>query len=190
MSVCILTSGYSSNCTTFAKAGGLEGRVWVLNLYNDAGVKLVYEETVEDVINSITLPTGSQAFIINSASEAHNAVTSTVKPGINSYFGQVMNIRLVTDTPSALTFTKNLVRANKLVFIVETLNQEFKLYGQNNGMQNIPADIGDTGQTKDSDLSELYSFNGGEIDGQFKFVDVGGYDATLAYLVGLETVVV
>jgi len=185
-----MSSGYSRTCETIKKIGGLEGRVWALNLTDGSGVKLGYTETVPNVIDAITVQTGSQAFTIKSAPESHNVSTSTEKPGINSYFGQVMNIRFITDTPAALTFTKELVRANNLVFIVETLNKEFKLYGQNNGMKNVPAAISDSGQTKDSDLSELYTFDGGEPDGQFKFVDVGGYDATLAYLIGLETVAV
>tara|TARA_R110000824_G_scaffold41820_2_gene124018 strand:+ start:171 stop:740 length:570 start_codon:yes stop_codon:yes gene_type:complete len=184
---CLLSSGYSSTCETFSKAGGLDSRLWILNLVDASGIKLGYTETVTNVIDVITVQSGSQAFAVKSAPESHNVVTSSQKPGINQYFGQVVNMRLITDTAADLTFTNDLVKANKVVFIVETLSKQFKLYGQNNGMKNIPADISDSGQTKDSDLSQTYSFEGGEPESEFKFVDVGGYEATLAYLIGLET---
>ena len=57
-------------------------------------------------------------------------------------------------------------------------------------MEVVEGDLGGFGQEAESDVTETYAFMGNEKDNKYKFVDVGGYDATLAYLVGLETVAV
>ena len=80
-----------------------------------------------------------------------------------------------------------MVMADKLVFIVEDLNQRFILLGQHNGMEAIEGDLGGFAQEAESDVTETYPFVGMEKDNKYKFVDVGGYEATLTYLIGLET---
>ena len=55
MAGCLVSAGYARTCETIKKIGGLEGRVWVLNLYDAAGVKLEYTETAENIINAITV---------------------------------------------------------------------------------------------------------------------------------------
>ena len=37
MSSCLMSSGYSRTCETIKKIGGLEGRVWALNLIDGSG---------------------------------------------------------------------------------------------------------------------------------------------------------
>ena len=187
MSGCLLSSGYTRTCETIKKIGGLEGRVWAINLYDAAGVKLGYTETVPNVVEAITVPTGSQAYKIDSNQFSHDLVTSVKKPGANKFYGQALTLRAITDDATDLTFSDGLVMADKLVFVIEDMNKRFIILGQNNGMEAIEGDLGGFGQEAESDVTEAYAFMGNEKDNKYKFVDVGGYDATLAYLVGLET---
>lgn len=187
MSGCLMSSGYSRTCETIKKIGGLEGRVWALNLIDGSGAKLVYTETVPNVIDAITVQTGSQAYAIDSTKFSHDLVTSVKKPGANKFYGQAFNLRAITDTADDLTWSDGMIMADRVVFVVEDLNQRFVILGQNNGMEVSEGDLGGFGQEAESDVTETYAFLGNEKDNKYKFVDVGGYEATLAYLVGLET---
>ena len=182
-----MSSGYSRTCETIKKIGGLEGRVWALNLIDGSGVKLQYNETVPNVIDAITVQTGSQAYVIDSTKFSHDFMASVKKPGANKFYGQAFNLRAITDTGSDLTWSDGIVMADSVVFIIEDLNQRFVLLGQNNGMEVSEGDMGGFGQEAESDVTETYAFLGNEKSNKFKFVDVGGYEATLTYLIGLET---
>ena len=187
MSSCLMSSGYSRTCETIKKIGGLEGRVWALNLIDGSGVKLQYTETAPNVVDAITVQTGSQAYAIDSTKFSHDFIASVKKPGANKFYGQAFNLRAITDTAADLTWSDGMVMADRVVFIIEDLNKRFIILGQNNGMEAIEGDLGGFGQEAESDVTETYAFAGNEKDNKYKFVDVGGYDATLAYLVGLET---
>ena len=181
-----MSSGYSRTCETIQKIGGLEGRVWALNLYDSSGIKLAYTETVPNIIDAITVQTGSQSYVIDSTQYSHDFTASVKKPGANKFYGQAFNLRAITNDGADLTWSDNMVMADKIVFIVETLNQQFILLGQNNGMEVSEGDLGGYAQEAESDVTETYPFLGNE-KSQYKFVDVGGYDATLTYLIGLQT---
>mgnify|MGYP003657565083 CR=1 FL=1 len=185
---CLLSDSYAKTCDTIKKIGGLEGRVWALNLYDAAGVKLEYTETAANIIDAITVQAGgSQSFAIDSTKFSHDFTGSIKKPGANKFYGQALNIRAITDDAADLTWSDGMVMADKLVFIVEDLNQRFILLGQHNGMEAIEGDLGGFAQEAESDVTETYPFVGMEKDNKYKFVDVGGYEATLTYLIGLET---
>ena len=187
MSNCLMTTGYSSDCETVKKIGGLEGRLWALNLIDSSGVKLGYTETVPNIIDAITVQTGSQAYVIDSTKFQHDFTASVKKPGANKFYGQALNIRAITDDATDLVWSDDMVMSTRTVFIIEDLNQRFIILGQNNGMEIGEGDLGGFGQEAESDVTETYAFTGNEKDNKYKFVDVGGYDATLAYLIGLET---
>ena len=190
MASCLMDSGYSKTCETVKKIGGLKGRVWALNLYSADGTKLAYTEAA-NVISAITVQSGQAAYVIDSTKFSHDYTTSLKKPGANKFYGQAVNIRAITDTAADLTWSDNLLMATNIVFIVETLNEEFILLGQKNGLEAVEGDIGTSGQEAESDVTDTYAFAGIEKDNKYKFVDVGtGYADTLAYLIGLETPVV
>jgi hypothetical protein len=188
MADCLIATGKTLTCDTIKKIGGLEGRLWVLNLRDAAGVKLEYTETVPNIIDAITVqPGGSQSYAIDSTQFSHDFTASIKKPGSNKFYGQALNIRAITDDANDLTWSDGMVMATKLVFIVEDLNQRFIILGQNNGMEAQEGDLGGFSQEAESDVTETYPFTGNEKDNKYKFVDVGGYEATLTYLIGLET---
>jgi len=187
MSSCLMSSGYSRTCETIKKIGGLEGRVWALNLYDANGVKLGYTETVANIVEAITIPMGSQAYKIDSTKFSHDFVASVKKPGANKFYGQAFNLRAITDTAADLTWSDGMVMADRVVFIIEDLNKRFIILGQNNGMEAIEGDLGGFGQEAESDVTETYAFAGNEKDNKYKFFDAGTYESTLALLVGYET---
>ena len=187
MSSCLMSSGYSRTCETIKKIGGLEGRVWALNLTDGSGVKLGYTETVPNVIDAITVQTGSQAYAIDSTKFSHDFVASVKKPGANKFYGQAFNLRAITDTAADLTWSDGMVMADRVVFIIEDLNKRFVILGQNNGMEAIEGDLGGFGREAESDVTETYAFTGNEKDNKYKFFDAGTYETTLALLVGYET---
>ena len=187
MSSCLMSSGYSRTCETIKKIGGLEGRVWALNLYDANGVKLVYTETVANVIDAITIPTGSQSYKIDSTKFSHDFTASIKKPGANKFYGQAFNLRAITDNAADLTWSDGIVMADRVVFIIEDLNQRFVVLGQKNGMEAIEGDLGGFGQEAESDVTETYPFVGNEKDNKYKFFDAGTYESTLALLIGYET---
>ena len=154
MSGCLMSSGYSRTCETIKKIGGLEGRVWALNLIDGAGAKLGYTETVPNIIDAITVQTGSQAYAIDSTKFAHDFIASVKKPGANKFYGQALTLRAITDDATDLTFSDGLVMADKLVFVIEDMNKRFILLGQNNGMEAIEGDLGGFGQEAESDITE------------------------------------
>jgi hypothetical protein len=190
MASCLMSSGYSRTCETIKKIGGLKGRVWALNLTSSDGTKLIYTETVPNIIDAITVQSGEQAYKIDSTKFSHDFTPSVKKPGSNKFYGQNFNLRAITNDGTDLTWSDNMIMAESIVFIVEDMNKRFILLGQNNGLECQEGDLGTIGQEAESDITETYNFTGEEVENKYKFVDVGGYDATLTYLIGLETPVV
>jgi len=187
MGSCLMAAGKSRTCETRKKIGGLKGRVWALNLTDATGAKLVYTETVPNVIDAITVQSGLAAYAIDSGKFSHDFTPSVKKPGMNKFYGQNFNLRAITDDATDLTWSDNMIMSDSVVFIIEDMNKRFIILGQNNGLECQEGDLGTIGQEAESDVTEVYNFTGEEIDNKYKFVDVGGYEATLTYLIGLET---
>ena len=188
MASCLMTAGKSRTCETRKKIGGLKGRVWAFNLTSADGTKLGYTEA-GNVVSAITLQTGQAAYPIDAGKFAHDFTPSVKKPGMNKFYGQNFNLRAITDDATDLTWSDNIVMSDSIVFVVEDMNKRFMLLGQNNGLECQEGDLGTIGQEAESDVTEVYNFTGEEVENKYKFVDVGtGYEDTLTYLIGLETV--
>lgn len=188
MDGCLMTSGYLRTCATIQKAGGLKGRVWAFNLNSADGTKLSYTES-GNVVSAITVQTGEKALVIGSTKFSHDMIGSVKKPGANKFYGQEFNLRLIIDTGLDLTWSHNFVMSDAIVLVIEDMNQRFILLGQHNGLEVGESELGGFAQEAESDVSTVYSCSGFETENQFKFIDTGGgYDATLAYLQGLEVV--
>ena len=69
------------------KIGGLKGRVWAFNLSSADGTKLSYTEA-GNIVSAITVPSGQQAFLIDSTKFSHDFIASVKKPGANKFYGQ------------------------------------------------------------------------------------------------------
>lgn len=165
------------------KQGGLDCSLWLFNL-EDA----TYTVDADGVtVTSIAFATGTNVFRVDSEKFASSFSHSFEKPSLNSFFPQTLNIVTLVDTAQDTLWLAEVLRASKLGAIVLDNNRQFKLLGALNGLQGGSGDGFDSGSEIGAEQITTIMLEGGENDVPFRFVDAGGYDATLTAVEGYET---
>ena len=124
MGGCLIAVPKSKTCETTKKIGGIQGRLWLLNLKDSTGAPLVYTES-SNTISAITVQSGLAAYPVEGEKYSHNYTYSLTKPATNKFYTQGLNVRTIIDTGADLTWLDETMMASNLVAIIETNDQKF-----------------------------------------------------------------
>ena len=185
MAGCAITSGIGINCETLRKIGGVNKLAYVFNITDLEDSK--YNNTNE-YVSAINFDTYKGLYSITSKKKSHSGGYTLVKqdPGGNVYFQHDVILKMFPEDPDEDLTIENMV-VGEVGIILETNNQEFILYGAQNGMEVTEA-TQNTGQEPASDVADTLTFQGEEKAKPLR-ISVGGtgadYAATKAYLESL-----
>lgn len=146
---CTVTSGITITCDALKRAGGIAKKVWVGNITD---LRVPIDETLSSYITSIEFTTYASLRAFEGAKFSHEASsTLQVSEGNVSYQHQVI-LRLINDDPTDDGVLEDLATSDVFV-IVQTNNNEFKIYGAGSGLS-ASAETDNTGrQVTDASLS-------------------------------------
>lgn len=185
---CIAMSDFNVECSDILKIGGVQGDGYVLNLKDANGDILQYtEDATGKTITDIAMQSGARAYKFAGEKYAHSWGHSLVKSELTKYFAQTAIIREIMGSAEDLVWFTEMATASALVLIFETNDQKFVVVGQYNGMTATEGDSFNSGNTSDADVTTSLNFSGEEVSAPYKYLDVGGYVATKAFLQGLLT---
>lgn len=183
MPVCIINSGITADCDDLTRIGGVNKRAWVFNLEDQYG-KPTYTTGVDGYVTAITFPTYSGTYRFETKKNSHTGGYTLVSAeGGNKFFQHDVTMKLFSTTPTDDDVIKELLVANTVV-ILETNNQEFLIYGANNGLE-VTEGTQNSGQADNSDTTTNLTFQGAEKTAPLRFFTTD-YATTLAALEGYE----
>ena len=181
MATCKITADVDLTCDDLRRLGGLNTRFW---MYAPADVTAT-TEGIEGYIEALTFDTGTNTFTFESPDNSCSAGWEAVSAeGGNKFFNHTVAIKLITTTPADDAVIEEMLVA-KMAVIVETQNQEFLIYGINNGLKTTEG-TQNSGAEDASDTTDSLTLTGGEKLKPKRFF-VTDYATTLALLVGYET---
>ena len=177
---CLISSGISVSCTDLRKPGGLAKRLWIANL-DDFRVRV--DEAFQGFITNLEFNTYRGLWEIESVKNAHEA-TATVNKGDggNVSFTHSVIIRAFSNTPTNDALLETLT-VGDFVVIVETNNQDFLIYGAQNG---LTASEGSLSTGRNITDSTAFQFTLTGVSKSLpKRLFRTDYNTTLAYINGL-----
>lgn len=178
---CKITSGVDLDCVDLRRLGGLNTRYWGYSP-EDA---VAGAPSLEGYIESLTFATGTNSFTFYSPDNSCSAGWEEVKAeGGNTFFNHTVAIKIAATSPSDDAVIEE-VSVAKTVWIVETQNQEFLIYGINNGLKSTEG-LQNSGAEDASDTTSSLTFAGGDKSLPKRFM-ITDYETTLALLVSYET---
>lgn len=158
MALCGITQGFNFDCLSLRRVSGIR-RLWAFNV--DAVVPIDPNGT--DYVTGIQAKTG-YAFLYEFESNkfsfqfTHNLVVSD---GGARSFTQTGVLRLFVDSPAEVAALADLAVAN-VGFIVLTNNNEFRIYGAENGMTAGDGTTGSTGLAQGENTTDQVTMIGSE----------------------------
>lgn len=184
---CAITSGIAITCDDLKRVGGVNKRVYLFNISELADDKYTI---LTDYVSAINFDLTFGLYAFNSKKKSHSAGYSIQKqqPGGNTFFQHDAILKLFPDAPVEDAVIQDLIVA-EVGLIIEDNNQQFFLYGQENGLE-VTEGTQNSGQENASDVALSLTFTGEEKALPLRIsVDGTGtdYAATKAYL---ETLVV
>lgn len=185
MADCLITSGIIASCDSLRRVGGVNKRFWVFNMnqLDKASGENGYTYTT-DYVSAIAWTAYGGLYRFESQQKSHSGGSTVVsQPGGNRFFHHDVILKLLNRTPTDDQVIEELLVADVGV-ILETNNQEFKLYGGFNGMEVIEGSQ-NTGQESESDTAYTLTFQGEEKELP-KTVLATDYATTIALLESYE----
>jgi len=181
MANCKVTVGIDLTCDDLRRLGGLNNRFWV---YAPSDVT-VDPLSIEGYVEGLTFGTGTNSITFSSPDNSCSAGWEAVSAeGGNKFFNHTVAIKLISTTPDDDATIEEMLVA-KMAVIVETQNQEFLIYGINNGLKTTEG-AQNSGAEDASDTTDSLTLTGGDKLKPKRFFDTD-YATTLAKLVGYET---
>jgi len=178
---CKIAAGIDLTCDDKRRLGGLNTRFWI---YDPQDVEAIVEG-VTGYVEALTFATGTNTFTFYSPDNSCSAGwEATIAEGGNKFFNHTVAIKLLSTTPEDDEVIEDMLVA-KMAVIVETQNQEFLIYGINNGLKTTEG-TQNSGAEDASDTTDSLTLSGGEKLKPKRFFDTD-YATTLALLVGYET---
>ena len=179
---CGVGQGISIDCAALLRVGGVDKRAYVFNVSD-----VVYTTDGNGYITAIDFPGYEGLYKIQSTKQSHSGGYNLVvqDPGGNKYFSHEVIIKCFPDDPTEDAVIHDLAVAS-LGVILETNNNQFIMYGKDNGL-GMTAATQNTGQASASDISDVLTFTGDELAKPKRILLSPGYQTTLNYL---ETLVV
>ena len=179
---CLITAGAGITCAALRRVGGVNKRAYVFNINQLASTGGGgYTLDADGYVNAFQFTTYYGLYKYISRKQAHSGGASAQiqAPGGNKYFQHDVILKLFPDDPDEDTVMETLLTAS-VGIIIEDNNQEFLLYGIQNGLDQTEG-VQNTGQEPASDIAYSLTFAGAEPDLP-KRVLVTDYDTTKNYL--------
>ena len=176
MGFCV-TSGYEVACGDRVRVGGVRRTAYIFDVSN-----VTYTVDGNGYITAISFGTYAGLYKISSTKQSHSGGTTLVDQGTggNKFFTHDVIIKSFADSPADATAIKNLVASDCTGVILETNNNEFRLYGRTNGLE-VTASTQNTGQVDASDTAISLTLTGGEPEIESFVLDTD-YETTKALL--------
>jgi hypothetical protein len=180
--LCGIGSGIDYSCLAKRRISGVK-KIWLFNL---------------DLLNSPIDPngtgyvtglefTGYDGLYLFDAGKWSHSATSTITVNTDSgsaTFVQNVIMRLVADTPAEVATIADLT-VSTLGAIVLTNNNEFRIYGAQNGLTATEGAVGPTGRAQGEDTSSVITLAGEETL-PYRLLLKTDYATTLAYVQALQ----
>ena len=181
MANCKITSSVDLTCDDLRRLGGLNNRFWIYSP-SDATVDPL---SIEGYVEGLTFEVGASTFTFDSPDNSCSAGwEAVVAEGGNKFFNHTVAIKLISTTPDDDATIEEMLVA-KMAVIVETQNQEFLIYGINNGLKTTEG-TQNSGAEDASDTTDSLTLAGGDKLKPKRFFSTD-YATTLALLEGYET---
>lgn len=157
---CGITSGIAITCADLKKVGGVNKRAWLFNISDLQDSKYTIDGT--GYVTAINFDTYKGLYAFTGTKKSHSGGYALQKqqPGGTTFFQHDVIIKLFPDTATEDAIIEALAVSDVGV-ILETNNQEFILYGPQNGLE-MTAATQNTGQESATDTSDTLTFTGEE----------------------------
>lgn len=175
---CLITDGVGINCAALKRVGGVNKRAYLFNL-NDLTSS---GEDANGYVNNLVFTSYLGLYKFISRKQAHSGgYTAQIQaPGGNKFYQHDVILKLFPDDPTEDAVLESLL-VSCVGIILEDNNQEFRLYGLTNGMDQSEG-VQNTGQEPASDVADTLTFIGNEPDIPKRILINGSYENTKAAL--------
>jgi len=181
MALCGITSGFNFDCNSLKRVSGVR-RAWAFNI-DDLASEIDPNGT--GVVGSLEFNGYDGLYEFESKKFSfqftHNLV---VAESGGASWTQTGVLRLFVDSAAEVAALSDLAVAN-VGFVVLTNNNEFRIYGANNGMTAGDGTTGTTGLAQGENTTDTVTMIGSE-KLPFRMFSRGDYATTLAYIEALE----
>ncbi len=179
---CLITAGVGITCAALKRVGGVNKRAYMFNI-NDLVTSPSggYTTDANGYVDSFQFTGyfGLFKYISRKAAHSGGYTAQIQSPGGNKYFQHDCTIKLFSDDPTEDAILETLL-VGCVGIILEDNNQEFRVYGITNGMDQSEG-VQNTGQEQSSDIGDALTFVGAEPEIPKRFL-VTDYDTTKSYL--------
>ena len=162
---CLITAGVGITCAALRRVGGVNKRAYVFNINQLVSTGIGgYTIDADGYVNSLSFTTYFGLYEYISRKQAHSggATAQIQSPGGNKFFQHDVILKLFPDDPTEDTAMETLLTSS-VGIILEDNNQEFLLYGIQNGLDQTEG-AQNTGQEQASDIAYSVTFSGAEPD--------------------------
>ncbi len=176
MANCRVTSSVGADCDDLRRVGGVNKRFYLGNTAD-----LTYTEDGSSYVNSLSFSNiYGGLYEFEGKKKSHSGgYTLVSQAGGNTFFQHDVIAKLISTTPDDDETIEELSVADVFI-ILETNNNEFVIYGIDNGLA-MSAAAQNSGQESASDITDTLTFTGEERKKPRRFL-VGNYATTVAYL--------
>ena len=182
MAECLITGSLDVTCDSLRQVGGVKPKAW--RVTGEEGFSFTTD--AEGYVTALSFSGyGGLVRLVGAKNSHSGGVTPQVNPGGSRYFLHQVTVNALNTTPEEDEILEEWI-ASEGAIILQTNNEEFLLYGAENGMT-ATADGGqNTGQDfTGADLPFTYNMQGSEKKLPLRILDTD-YATTLALLEGYE----
>lgn len=181
---CRATSGFTSSCTDLLRVGGLDRTFWIgYKSQLDTQISLAQTADIS------TLDFGSYGGLLrfdgNKFSHSFTDALQVASGSGNKSYRHALTIKVMPNSTPDDVIMQQINLGQDMFAVVQDNNRNFFILGAGNGLS-AESNERNTGEAADSDTRNTAVLSGSETTMALRFALGGGYDATLAYLVGLE----
>lgn len=183
MPLCGISSGIDYDCLSKRRISGVK-KVW---LFNVDELTSAIDPNGTGYVEGLELDGYSNQLYLFDAGKFSHSATSTINVQADSgavSFLQTVILRLFIDTPTEIATLADLLVAT-VGAIVLTNNNEFRIYGAQNGLSATEGPVSPTGRTQGEDTATSVTLSGEE-GLPYRLLLRTDYATTLAYIQAMQ----
>jgi hypothetical protein len=180
--LCGIGDGIDYSCLAKRKVSGVK-KVWLFN--HDLLTSPIDPEGT-GYVTGLEFDGYEGLYLFDAGKYSHSANAPVIKNADSgaTTFGQTVELRVVADTPAEVAVLSDLAVAN-VGAVVLTNNNEFRIYGSQNGMEMSEGEISPTGRAQGENTVSRIVLSGEEFV-PYRILLKTNYATTLAYVQALE----
>jgi hypothetical protein len=182
MPLCGINSGIDYDCLSKRRISGVK-KVW---LFNVADLTTAIDPNGDGYVSGLEFNGYDGLYLFDAGKFSHSA-TSTINVQTDSgavSFLQSVILRLFVDSPEEIATISDLL-VSEVGAIVLTNNNEFRIYGAQNGLSATEGNVSPTGRAQGEDTATTITLTGEE-SLPFRLLLRTDFATTLAYVQALE----